>query len=94
MLKRLVIAAVLSVGSVLVAVPAIAQDNSGFYAVDPATDQGYDASYDPFWEESTFCDEGVCVVYECPTVGLGPCSVLYTYYDPTWWYVDPLGTTY
>jgi hypothetical protein len=93
-LKRLAIAVMLLIGSTLVAAPAIAQEDSGFYAVDPATDQGYDTSYSPLWEESTYCDQGICVVFECPTVGLGPCSVLYTYYDPSWWYVDPLGDTY
>ena len=67
-LKKLVIAGVLSIGLVTTSVPATAQ-------TDPET-------VDPFWQAGTFCDQGVCNVYECPTVGLAPCRLLYTYDDP------------
>ncbi len=99
MLKRLAIIAMLALVLALMATPAIAQVEglelypTTDYSVEeayPTTDQGYN----PLWEQSTYCDQGICTVYECPAYGLGACSVLYTYYDPSWYYVDPLGYTY
>jgi hypothetical protein len=79
-LKKLVIAIMVLVGSVLVATPVMAQDwTTDQSYIDPeAYWQGY-IDPDPYWEGSTYCDQGVCYVYECPTYSLGPCEYLYSY---------------